>query len=92
MHYELYIDSLIFTNLVMNLFLLFLVNASTLGTATPGRMLAGATVGAVGFVLPIFGGGISAFWLGVGTLLGAVGMLVVAFPIKGIRMFLKLFE
>lgn len=92
MHYEIYIDSLIFTNLVMNLFLLFLVNASTFRTATPGRLLAGATVGAVGVVLPFWGGGISVYWFGMGALLGTVGMLLVAFPIRSIRMFLKLFE
>ena len=45
MHYELYIDSLFFLNFIMNLFLLFLVDRSTLRMASPGRMAAGAAVG-----------------------------------------------
>lgn len=92
MRYELYIDSLIFTNYVMNLYLLFLVNASTLRTATPGKLLGGAAVGAVGFILPFLGGNTSVLWLGAGTFLGVVGMLCLTFPVRSIKMFFKLFE
>ncbi len=38
MHYELYIDSLFFLNFIMNLYLLILVDRSTLRIAGPGRL------------------------------------------------------
>jgi len=57
MYYEVYVDSLFVVNFVMNLYILMLVNGSTLRTATRRRLLAGAGVGAlcylVPFVLPI---------------------------------------
>ena len=47
MHYELYVDSLFLLNFIMNLYLLILVDNSTLRTATAGRLAAGAAVGAL---------------------------------------------
>lgn len=52
MYYELYVDSLFVVNFVMNLYLLMLVNLSTLRTATRRRMLMGAGVGAICYLLP----------------------------------------
>lgn len=52
MYYELYVDSLFFVNFVMNLYLLILVNRSLMRTATRKRMLLGAGVSAVCYLLP----------------------------------------
>lgn len=52
MVYELYVDSLFLVNAVMNLYLLMLVNKSTLRTATRGRMVLGACLGAAVYILP----------------------------------------
>ena len=54
MRYELYVDSLLLINFVMNLYLLMLVSRSSLCTATPGRLLLGALFGAVSYFLPFF--------------------------------------
>lgn len=91
MRYELYVDSLFLMNFVMNLYILMLVDRSTLRTATPGRLLAGAAIGAGGYLLPFFIGGP----LPVKLLLGAVaalGMLLISFSIKGFRNFMRLVE
>lgn len=92
MHYELYVDSLFFINFIMNLYLLILVDRSTLRTATPGRLAAGAAVGAACFLLPFAGGGPVPLKLGAGLAAGTVGMLCVTFPVKNLRMFLRLLE
>lgn len=92
MRYELYVDSLFFLNFIMNLYLLFLVDRSTLRVIAGSRLLGGAAVGAVGSVLPLTGIGPAPVRLAAGILLGTAGMLSVAFPIRSLRMFLKLLE
>ncbi len=92
MHYELYVDSLFLINLCMNLYLLMLVDHSTLGTAMPWRLTAGAAAGAVCFLLPFFGGAPALVRLVLGGLAGTVGMLCITFPVRSLRMFLKLLE
>lgn len=92
MHYELYVDSLIFVNFMMNLYLLLLLNGSTLRTATPLRILLGAAMGTVGFLIPFLtmpnlGPGIL---LGLGV--GMVGMLLVTFAVRSLKTFLRLLE
>ena len=52
MYYEVYVDSLFVVNFVMNLYILILVNGSTLRTATRRRLLAGAGVGALCYLMP----------------------------------------
>ncbi len=52
MYYELYVDSVFLVNFVMNLYLLILVNKSTMRTATRKRILLGACVGAVCYLVP----------------------------------------
>ena len=54
MQYELYVDSLFLIHFVMNLYILILVNNSTNGSATPGRLLLGAIVGGMGSVFVFF--------------------------------------
>lgn len=51
MYYELYVDSLFLVNFVMNLYLLLLTNRSVFRTATRGRIMVGAGMGAAWFVL-----------------------------------------
>ena len=92
MHYELYVDSLFFLNFIMNLYLLMLVDKTAYGRAGKGRLLAGAAVGAACFVLPFLlrGPAVLKILLGMGA--GSAGMLCIAFPVKSLRMFLKLLE
>ncbi len=92
MHYELYVDSLFLVNFVMDLYLLLLVDRSTLRTATPGRLLAGAAVGGVSGLFPFLLPGPALFKAAAAGLTGTAGMILAAFPVKGFRMFLKLFE
>lgn len=92
MHYELYVDSLFLVNFVMNLYLLMLVNRATLRITAPLRLIAGAALGAVCFLLPFLVTAPAGLKLGAGILIGTVGMLCVSFPVRGFRMFLKLLE
>ncbi len=92
MHYEVYVDSLFFLNFIMNLYLLILVDQSMLRTATPGRLAAGAAVGAVSFLLPFMGAGPAVLRLALGGLAGCVGMLCITFSVRSLRMFLRLLE
>lgn len=92
MRYELYVDSLFFLNFIMNLYLLLLVDRGTLRTASPGRLAAGAAAGAFCFLLPFLGIGPAGFRLGAGILAGTAGMLCITFPVRNLRMFLKLLE
>ena len=92
MEYVLYADSLFLVNFVMNLYLLLLVDQSTLRTATRGRILLGAAVGGAGEILPFLIPGPAVLRAGLGILAGTAGMLYAAFPVRGLRMFLKLLE
>ena len=92
MRYELYVDSLFLINFIMNLYLLKLVDYTAFRIATPLRLLAGAALGAVCFLLPFAGGGPPALKLAAGLLAGTVGMLCITFPVRSLRMFLKLME
>ena len=87
MHYELYIDSLFFLNFIMNLFLLFLVDRSTLRMASPGRMAAGAAVGAACALLPFLLEGKAIVKLAAGAALGAAGALFFAIRGWGLALF-----
>lgn len=92
MHYEVYVDSLFLINFAMNLYLLMLVNRSTLRTAAPWRIFLGAAVGSASLLLLFMGSLPLAFRLPAGILSGTAGMLLIAFPIGNMRMFLKLLE
>ena len=54
MYYEFYIDVFFVVNLVMDFFILQLVNRMILGAANPLRSLAGAVLGAVGSSVILF--------------------------------------
>ena len=92
MRYELYADSLLLLNFVMNLYLLILVDRSTLRTATGRRLLLGAAFGAVCYFLPFVWAAPPVVKLAVGFLAGTAGMLLLTFPVKGFRAFLKLLK
>lgn len=92
MHYELYVDSLFFLNFIMNLYLLMLVDKKAYGRAGRGRLLAGAAVGAACFLVPFLLTAPAMLKLFLGVVAGTVGMLCIAFPVKNLRMFLKLLE
>lgn len=92
MHYELYVDSLFLVNFVMNLYLLILVNRGTLGTATPMRILIGSAFGAGCYLICLCVPGPIFLKLVPGFLIGSIGMLLISFSVKSIRMFFTLFE
>ncbi|MCI9338836.1 MAG: sigma-E processing peptidase SpoIIGA [Lachnospiraceae bacterium] len=92
MHYELYIDSVFFLNFMMNLYLLLLVDRSTLRIATAGRLIMGAATGALCALLPFLTGGPGIPKLVAGAAAAAAGMLYITFSVRGLRMFLKLLE
>lgn len=92
MRYELYADSLLLLNFVMNLYLLILVDRSTLRTASGRKILLGAVFGAVCYFLPFIWDVTPVLKVSVGFLGGTAGMLFLAFPVKGFRMFLKLLK
>lgn len=92
MRYELYADSLLLLNFVMNLYLLILVDRSTIRTAAGRRLLLGAAFGAVCYFLPFLWNAAPILKLSVCFLGGTAGMLFLAFPVKGFKMFLKLLK
>lgn len=90
MRYELYADTLLLFNFVMNLYLLILVDRSTFRTAVWNRILLGAAFGAVCFFLPFLWQGPPVLKLTAGFFVGTAGMLLFTFPVKSFMMFLKL--
>lgn len=92
MHYELYVDSLFFMNFIMNLYLLVLVDRSVLRTAPLWRLALGAAVGALGFLVPLWGTGPAVLRMAIGIVLGTAGMLGITFRVRSLRMFLRLLE
>lgn len=91
MRYVVYVDSLFLINFVMNLYILMLVNRSALRTATPGRLLLGAALGGGVYLLLFLIGWPVIFKLLLGVA-GALGMLLITFPVRGFRPFLRLLE
>ena len=92
MYIEIYIDSLFLVNFVMNLYLLLLVNRSVFCTATRMRLVCGAAVGAIIYLIPFLWGGPVGIKLVVGLLLGSCLMMVTAFPIHNYKAFLQIAE
>ena len=92
MYYEVYVDSIFLMNLVMNFYLLLLVNHSTFHTATCKRLLLGSIVGAIFAVLPFFIGGFVWLKLFIGVLVGTLSMVFTAFPIKSVRAMWSILE
>lgn len=92
MHYELYLDSLFFLNFGMNLILLILVDHSTCRTATWYRLLFGAGIGAVCYLLPFLWKGTAGFKVLICFLSGTLLMLYVSFPVRNLKMLWHYFQ
>lgn len=90
MYYELYVDSLFLVNFVMNLYLLILVNHSTLRTATRSGMVLGAGAGALVYLLPFLVNGPAWLKWSVALLAGAGLMVGLAFRPGNVRVFLRM--
>lgn len=86
-YYELYIDSLFLINFVMNLLLLELVNRTLLHTATRRRVIAGAVLGGILYLMPFFIRGPGWLKTILGFAISAVIMIVVTFRTKTLKTF-----
>ena len=82
MHYELYLDSMFLLNFGMNLLLLIMVDHSTCRTATWYRLLWGAGIGAVCYLLPFLWKGTALLKILLCVLPGTLLMPVVTFRIR----------
>lgn len=91
LYYELYIDSLFFTDFIMNFFLLCLTNKMQGRTATGPRCIAGAACGAgiycAVFIIPVLSLSVR---LAIGLVVSLLGMVQVTFKCKGIRQIIKM--
>ena len=92
MYYEIDIDSLFLVNFVMNLYLLLLVNTSICRTATRLRLIMGAAIGAVIYLVPFFLVGHIWIKIVIGMIAGTCLMIFVAFPINSFKAFWKITE
>lgn len=92
MYIELYVDSLLLVNFVMNLYLLLLVNHSTYNTAGPGRLLFGAAVGAVVWLMPFLDWGPAPFRVIFSVLVGTWLMTCIVFRAKNLKAMLRILE
>ena len=92
MYYEIYIDSLLLVNFVMNLYCLELVNLICLRTATRRRILLGAVLGAVLYLIPFLLPGKG--WLKMLILFptAAVIMIFVTFRLNELQAFARVFS
>lgn len=91
MYYEIYIDSLLLVNFVMNLYCLELVNLIFLRTATRGRVLGGAAVGAILYLLPFLIPGEGCLKVVIMFPLAAAVMIRVTFRADCLRSFGRVF-
>ncbi|MDE7269121.1 MAG: sigma-E processing peptidase SpoIIGA, partial [Acetatifactor sp.] len=90
MVYELYVDSLFLVNAVMNLYLLILVNRSTLRTATRRGMVLGACAGAAVYLLPFLIEWPAWLKWSLALLSGTGLMIGIAFRPRSLRAFLQI--
>ncbi len=92
MYYELYVDSLFLVNFVMNLYLLLLVDKTLFRTATRKRMVLGAAVGAIGYLLPLVLPGPVFLRYPAGMILGTIAMVLLVFRVNSIAGFFRIVE
>lgn len=92
MSYEIYVDQLFLVNFCMNLYIMLLMDKAALRTATRSRLVIGAFVGAVCYLLPLLVGGHIVVRLLLGYGVGCVLMLRIVFPFRSLRAFWRLFE
>lgn len=89
MYYEIYIDSLFLVNLVMNLYCLELVNLLFLRTATRRRVLLGAALGGVLYLIPFLLPGAAWLKLLIFFPISAAVMILVTFRIRSAEAFFR---
>lgn len=92
MYIELYVDSLLLVNFVMNLYLLILVNRSTYNTIGLGRLLFGAAGGAAVWLLPFTDWGPAAFRVLLSASVSIWMMVCVVFRVKTLGAFLRVLQ
>jgi len=92
MYYELYVDSLFLVNFVMNLYLLMLVDRTLFRTATRKRMVLGAAVGAMGYLLPLMLPGPVWLRFPAGMIPGTIAMVLLVFRVNSIAGFFRIVE
>ena len=90
-YYEIYIDSLLLVNFVMNLYCLELVNLMFLRTATRRNMIGGAAAGAVLYLFPFLVPGEGFIKLIVFFPMAAIVMILITFRIEKLANFLRIF-
>lgn len=91
MYYEIYIDSLLLVNFVMNLYCLELVNLIFLRTATRMKVVLGAIAGAVLYLVPFLFPGEG--WLKILIFFpaAAVVMILITFRTDSVNSFMRVF-
>jgi len=92
MYIEIYVDSLLLVNFVMNLYLLILVNHSTYNTAGSRRLLFGAAVGAFVWLLPLLNWGPAALRVILSALVGTWLMIRIVFGVRDLRAGLRILK
>lgn len=92
MSYEIYVDKLFVVNFCMNLYIVILIDRATLRTATRRRLIFGALVGALCYMLPFFVGGHVILKLLLGYGIGTLAMLKVTFLFNSLKTFWQIFE
>ena len=92
MQYEIYIDSLFFLNLGLNLYLLELVNGILIQTVARKRIFIGAMAGSLLSVIPILLPINLMLAAILGFVLSMAGMIRIAFKCRGWRSYLQLIE
>lgn len=90
MYYELYVDSLIIINFIMNMCLLILTDRYTGRTATRTGILIGGIFGTVCFIVPMLCMGHYVLKMLIGTVVGALGMIFLSFNIRSCAAFMKI--
>lgn len=92
MYIEVYIDSLLLINFVMNLYVLLLVNRITYRSASRIRMIWSALAGTVAYLIPFLGNSYSGWKLFLSVTVGSTLMIVIAFRVRSISAFVLILE
>lgn len=92
MYLEIYADSLLILHFFMNLYMLSLVNCMLYHAITCKRLIAGAGLGAVSALLPVFLPLNLVYGEAIGFLLSVSVMCGVVFKVNGIKQFLGVLE
>ena len=92
MYIELYVDSLLLVNFVMNLYLLILINRSTYHTAGRWRMLSGAAGGAVVWLLPFLPWGPAVIRILLSAMVSTFILVCFVFRVRSLKALLRILQ